>query len=49
MHTIIELITNMAHSTLPGTIGVSLIFVYFAWILFMAVKRIKETLAEDHH
>lgn len=44
-----ELLSGMAHSTGPGFVGVSLIFIYLAWILTIGVIRIKEARAEDHH
>lgn len=44
-----ELMSNMAHSTTQGTIGVSLIFIYMAWIVIMAVIRIQQGKKEDHH
>ncbi|WP_169433119.1 hypothetical protein [Maridesulfovibrio zosterae] len=44
-----ELISNMGHSSTAGFVGVSLIFVYLAWILFMAFSRIEEGKKEGHH
>lgn len=44
-----ELIHNMLHSTLAGTVGVSLIFVYMAWIVAMALYRINQSCNEGHH
>lgn len=44
-----ELISNMGHSTTAGFVGVSLIFVYLAWILYMAIYRIEQGKNEDHH
>ncbi len=44
-----ELIGNMGHSTTQGTIGVSLIFIYLAWIVVMALIRIEQGKKEGHH
>ncbi|MFW5487727.1 MAG: hypothetical protein ACNI3A_04790 [Desulfovibrio sp.] len=44
-----ELIHNMMHSTLAGTVGVSLIFIYMAWIVGMALFRINEGCKKGHH
>lgn len=44
-----ELIHNMGHSSTAGFVGVSLIFVYLAWILYMAIYRIEEGKKEGHH
>ncbi|MFH1914218.1 MAG: hypothetical protein ABIK45_08085 [Pseudomonadota bacterium] len=44
-----ELLSGMAHSTGAGFVGVSLIFIYLAWIVAIGVIRVKETMDEDHH
>jgi hypothetical protein len=44
-----ELLKDMAHSTTQGTVGVSLIFIYLAWIIIVAFIRIKQGKAEGHH
>jgi len=44
-----ELLKDMAHSTTQGTVGVSLIFIYLAWIIIVALIRIKQGKAEGHH
>ena len=44
-----ELLSGMAHSTGPGFVGVSLIYIYLGWMLTMAVIRVKEAMDEDHH
>ncbi|WP_203544513.1 hypothetical protein [Desulfovibrio sp. JC022] len=44
-----ELISNMGHSTTAGFVGVSLIFGYLAWMLFMIFRRIEEGKKEGHH
>lgn len=44
-----ELIEGMSHSTGPGLVGVSLIFIYLAWILIIGCKRVKEAMHDDHH
>ncbi|MEF2146401.1 MAG: hypothetical protein V3573_13230 [Desulfovibrionaceae bacterium] len=44
-----ELLSGMAHSSTQGFVGVSLIFVYLAWIVAIAMIRIKETKQADHH
>lgn len=44
-----ELIHGMAQSTAAGFTGVSLIFVYFAWIVVIGCIRVKEAAQEDHH
>ncbi len=44
-----ELLKDMAHSTSQGTVGVSLIFIYLAWIITVAFIRIKQGKAEGHH
>lgn len=44
-----DLLHGMAQSSTQGFIGVSLIFVYLAWIISIAMIRIKETKQEDHH
>ncbi|WP_203529558.1 hypothetical protein [Pseudodesulfovibrio sp. JC047] len=44
-----ELLSGMSHSTGPGFVGVSLIFIYFAWILTIGIIRVRETMNEDHH
>ena len=49
MSTISELVTNAMHCTGEGMIGVTVIFVYFAAIIFVAMKRIKQLKAADHH
>ena len=44
-----ELIGNMAQSTIQGFVGVSLIFIYLAWILSLGLIRVGEAYKEDHH
>ncbi|CCH47334.1 hypothetical protein [Pseudodesulfovibrio piezophilus] len=44
-----ELLHGMANSSGPGFVGVSLIFIYLAWILTIGVIRVKEAMEEDHH
>jgi hypothetical protein len=44
-----ELISDMAHSTGQGMIGVSLIFIYLAWIISVALIRIQQGKKEGHH
>ncbi len=44
-----ELLSGMAHSTGPGFVGVSLIFIYLAWMLTMAGIRIRQAMKADHH
>ncbi|MDI3492390.1 MAG: hypothetical protein PWP17_272 [Desulfomicrobiaceae bacterium] len=44
-----ELVTNMLHSTVPGFIGVTVIFVYLATIVWAAMYRIKEGGHLEHH
>jgi hypothetical protein len=44
-----ELLTDMAHSTPQGTVGVSLIFIYLAWIITVAFIRIQQGKKEGHH
>lgn len=44
-----ELIKDMAHSTTQGTVGVSLIFIYLAWIVTVAFIRINQGKKEGHH
>ncbi|KUJ96969.1 MAG: hypothetical protein PWR24_924 [Desulfonauticus sp.] len=49
MQTIIELLTNMTHSTTEGKFGVAAIFIYFIIIVAVACYRIKENLKHEHH
>lgn len=44
-----ELIKNALHSTDAGMVGVSLIFIYLVWMVFMALLRIKQSSHEAHH
>jgi len=44
-----ELLKDMAHSTSQGTVGVSLIFIYLAWIITVAFIRIQQGKKEGHH
>jgi hypothetical protein len=44
-----ELLKDMAHSTPQGTVGVSLIFIYLAWIITVAFIRIQQGKKEGHH
>ena len=44
-----ELLSGMSHSTGPGLVGVTLIYIYLAWILIIGVLRVKEAKHEDHH
>ncbi|WP_202593879.1 hypothetical protein [Desulfohalovibrio reitneri] len=46
--TIFKLVTDMTHSTLPGTIGVSLIFIYLVWMVTMAGIRIHNNIKNEH-
>ncbi len=49
---IAELISGMAHSTTQGFVGVTLIFVYMAWIIAIGLIRVNEAMEEDkagHH
>ncbi|AEL79448.1 hypothetical protein Dde_4042 [Oleidesulfovibrio alaskensis G20] len=43
-----ELFHNMMHSTPQGFVGVSLIFIYFAIILYTAFYRIRKGEHLDH-
>ncbi len=43
-----ELLKDMATSTPQGVVGVSLIFIYLAWILAMAFIRIHQGKHEQH-
>jgi hypothetical protein len=45
----VELVNNAAHSTAAGMVGVSLIFIYFAWIVGMALYRIAQSGSHAHH
>ncbi len=44
-----ELIQSMLDSTRAGAFGVGLIFIYFAWMMGMAIRNIRRTMAEDKH
>ena len=44
-----ELLKDMAHSSSQGTVGVSLIFIYLAWIIIVAFIRIQQGKKEAHH
>ena len=44
-----ELFHGMTESTPQGMVGVSLIFIYLAWIVTIALYRIKQGKQEDHH
>ncbi|WP_243545805.1 hypothetical protein [Pseudodesulfovibrio tunisiensis] len=44
-----ELLSGMAHSTGAGFVGVSLIFIYLAWIITIGLIRVREAMQEDHH
>jgi len=44
-----ELLKDMAHSTAQGTVGVSLIFIYLAWIITVAFIRIHQGKKEGGH
>ena len=44
-----ELLKDMAHSSSQGTVGVSLIFIYLAWIITVAFIRIQQGKKESHH
>jgi hypothetical protein len=44
-----ELIHNMGLSTGPGMVGVSLIFLYLAWIISIGIIRIQQGKKEGHH
>ena len=49
MHTIIELIKDMSHSSMEGIFGVAGIFLYLAAIVAAALYRIREIQKSDHH
>ena len=44
-----ELIENMIHSTDQAFVGVPLIFIYFAFIVTVALWRIWQSNKEGHH
>ncbi len=44
-----ELLHGMANSTGPGFVGVSLIYIYLAWIITIGLIRVKEAMHSDHH
>ena len=44
-----ELLSGMTHSSGPGFVGVSLIFVYLAWIITIGIIRVREAMQSDHH
>ncbi|MDR3640684.1 MAG: hypothetical protein P4L39_05125 [Humidesulfovibrio sp.] len=44
-----ELLKDMATSSSQGTVGVSLIFIYLAWIITVAFIRIHQGKKEGHH
>ena len=44
-----ELLSGMSHSTTQGFVGVTLIFVYMAWIITIGLIRVKEAMEEDKH
>ncbi|WP_018123409.1 hypothetical protein [Desulfovibrio oxyclinae] len=44
-----ELFHGMANSTAAGFTGVSLIFIYLAWIVVIGCVRVREAMHEDHH
>ncbi|MCJ2164104.1 MULTISPECIES: hypothetical protein [unclassified Pseudodesulfovibrio] len=44
-----ELLSGMAHSSGPGFVGVSLIFIYLAWIVTIGIIRVREAMHSDHH
>lgn len=44
-----ELLSGMMNSTGPGFVGVSLIFIYLAWIVVIGCIRVGEAMKEDHH
>jgi hypothetical protein len=48
-HTMIDLIKNMTESTTAGAVGVSMIFLYLAWIIFIGIRRVRQASAADHH
>jgi hypothetical protein len=43
-----ELLKDMSHSSTQGTVGVSLIFIYLAWIVVTAFIRIQQGKKEGH-
>lgn len=49
MEMIQELFKNAMHSSAPAFVGVPLIFIYFSWIMYRAVKQIRAFIAEDEH
>jgi hypothetical protein len=44
-----ELLTGMGHSSTAGFVGVSLIGIYFVWMICMALYRIQQGKNEGHH
>lgn len=44
-----ELYANAMHSTPQAFVGAPLIFIYFAWIMYRAVKQIRVFIHEDEH
>lgn len=46
---VVELTSKAAESTAAGMVGVSLIFIYFAWIVGMAFFRIAQSSKHAHH
>ena len=44
-----ELYSNAMHSTGPAFVGVPLIFIYFSWIMYRAVKQIRLFITEEEH
>jgi hypothetical protein len=46
-HTMIELLQNMTMSSTAGAVGVSLVFLYLAWIIFIGVRRVRQSVGES--
>jgi len=44
-----ELLHGMSQNSGPGFVGVSLIFIYLAWILTIGIIRVREAMHSDHH
>jgi hypothetical protein len=49
MHTILELLINMSHSTIPGIFGVLAIFLFMFGIIGAGMYRVKEALDHEEH
>ncbi len=49
MHTILELLINMSHSTLPGVFGVIGIFLFMFGIIAAGLYRVTEAMEHEEH